>query len=87
MIQFLLLPPCILEPTILKAQKSFPKGSAPGPFGLRPSHLLEAVCCPSPDRANQLLQTLTKFINMLTAGRTPLSITPHLCGANIPRLP
>ncbi len=73
----------IIEPTVLKAVKSFPKGSAPGPSGLRPSHLLEAVCCPSPDRANQLLQTLTKFVNLLTAGRTPLSITPHLCGATL----
>ncbi len=45
----------ISESTVLKCSKSFPKGSAPGPSGLRPSHLREAVCCPSPDRANQLL--------------------------------
>ncbi len=48
----------ISESTVLKC---FPKGSAPG---LLPSHLREAVCCPSPDRANQLLSALTQFVNL-----------------------
>ncbi len=73
----------ISESTVLKCSKSFPKGSAPGPSGLRPSHLQEAVCYPSPDRANQLLSALIQFVNLLVAGRTPLSVTPHLCGATL----
>ena len=75
-------PPTVLhESTVRKSVLSFPPGSAPGPSGLRPSHLREAVFCQSPDCADQLLSSLTKFVNMLAAGQTPLTIVPHLCGA------
>ena len=62
---------------------SFPNGSAPGPSGLRPSHLKEAVKCRSPDKAGQLLSTLTRFVNLLAAGKAPSEIQPHLCGATL----
>ena len=56
---------------------------APGPSSLRPSHLREAVACPSPDRAHEMLSALTKFINLLAAGQVPSSIRPYLCGATL----
>ena len=71
------------EAAIKKGVRSFPNGSAPGPSGLRPSHVREAVDCPSPDRANNMLSSLTKFVNHLAAGQAPPSILPHLCGATL----
>ena len=77
-------PPISLsESGVLKGARSFPKGSAPGPSGLRPSHIRETVRCPSPDQASQLLTSLTRFVNVMAAGRTPPSIIPHLCGASL----
>ena len=77
-------PPLSLsEAVVLKAVRSFPGGSAPGPSGLRPSHLREAVSCPAPDRARLVLKSLTIFVNALAAGRTPPSVLPHLCGATL----
>ena len=71
-------PPKLSESAVLRGVRSFPSGSAPGPSGLRPSHLQEAVNCPSPDQANKLLFSLTSFV-----GRTPPTICPHLCGATL----
>ena len=73
----------VTESTVQKAVRSFPNGSAPGPSGLRPSHLREAVGCPSPDQANLVLASLTKFVNSLAAGRAPPPIIPHFCGATL----
>ena len=75
------LPPSIKlsESLVLKGIRSFPVGSAPGPSGLRPSHLREAA----PDQANNLLSSLTDFVNILAAGQAPSSIIPHLCGASL----
>ena len=40
-------PPVRIEqPVVLNALRSFPSGTAPGPLGLRASHLKEAVFCP-----------------------------------------
>jgi len=63
--------------------KSFSKGSAPGPSGLRANHLKEAVFCPSPDRANHALHCLMKLVNLLWAGIAPGSVISHLCGASL----
>ena len=73
--------PTLTESVILQGVKSFPNGSAPGPSGLRPSHLREAVGCPSPDCATLALSSLTHFINLLASGKLPPSILPHLCSA------
>ncbi len=74
-------PAILSEPAVLKGVRSFPNASAPGPSGLRPSHLQEAIRCPSPDCAAQALTTLTSLVNLLAAGRAPSSVLPHLCGA------
>ena len=77
------LPVSVTESVVRKAAKSFPNGSAPGPSGLRPIHLREAVGCPSRDKANRILASLTKFVNLLAAGQVPSFIIPHLCGATL----
>ena len=48
-------PLTISERKIVRALRSFPNGTAPGPSGLRANHFKEAVFCPSPDRANSML--------------------------------
>ena len=67
---------------VLKALKSFPGGSAPGPSNLRATHLKEAVLCPSPTLAAQALQALTGVVNSLAVGKAPLQwrsifVGPH----------
>ena len=57
-----------------------PKRLSPRPFWPAPK---EAVDCPSPDQANNMLSSLTKFVNHLAAGQAPPSILPHLCGATL----
>ena len=73
----------VSDRVVLQGVKAFPKGSAPSPSGLRPSHLHEAVCFPSPDRVCLVLTSLMKFVNLLDTGRAPCSICPHLCGATL----
>ena len=73
----------VSERVVHQGVKSFPRGSAPGPSGLRPSHLREAVGCPSPDRTSQVLTSLTKFVNLLATGQAPSSIFPHLCSITL----
>ena len=54
------MPPSVSVPesTVRKGVRSFPNGSAPSPSGLCPSHLREAVGCPSPDRPYKVRQLL-----------------------------
>ena len=60
------------EVIVRKGVLSFLRGSAPGPSGLRPSHLREATTCPLPNLADQLLSTLSRFVNLLaSAGQVP----------------
>ena len=71
----------INEAEVVKALRSFPTGTAPGPSALRANHLKEAVFCPSPDRAYTTLQVLSRVINLLCSGQVPSDVVPHLCGA------
>ncbi len=61
----------LIESTV---SKRFPPGFL---SDLRPSHLREAVLCPSPDQTNRLLFSLTSMVNL------PPTIIPHLCGATL----
>ena len=76
-------PASVTESAVRRGVRSFPNGSAPGPSGLRPNHLREAVGCPSPDQAIGVLAPLTRFVNLLAAGHAPPTIIPHLCGATL----
>ena len=71
---------------VVKALKSFPAGTSPGPSGLRAAHLKEALSCPSPRVSTQFLSSLTLFISNLAAGQAPASVVPHLCGASLTAL-
>jgi hypothetical protein len=68
---------------VVKALLSFPAGTAPGPSGLRASHLKEAVSCPSPNRSSSFVQGLTNLVNSLCANTLPPEISIHLCGATL----
>ncbi len=76
-------PTLLPESIILRSVKSFPNASAAGPSGFRPSHLREAILWPSPDRAGQILSSLSRFVNLLASGHAPTSVLPHLCGATL----
>uniref|UniRef100_A0A1X7SVN2 Reverse transcriptase domain-containing protein n=1 Tax=Amphimedon queenslandica TaxID=400682 RepID=A0A1X7SVN2_AMPQE len=75
--------PSLTPAAVLQAVRSFPLDTAPGPTGLRASHIKEAVCCPSPCRAQSTLQQLTLFVVFLSSGDCPSSVIPHLCGATL----
>ena len=68
---------------VLHALRSFPSDSAPGPSRLSAIHLKEAVFCPSPERGDKALQAITATVNLLSAGRAPPDVIPHLCGASL----
>ena len=78
-------PPMVLSECIVsRSVRSFPRSSTPGPSGFRVSYLRQAVLCPSPNLASQTISILTKFVNLLVKGCTPLLLPgPHLCGASL----
>ena len=53
----------VSEDTVLKAIRSFPAGSAPGPDGIKPQHLLELA--QSQEAGLDLLTALTTVVNSL----------------------
>ena len=71
------------EAEVLRALRSSPNGTAPGPLRLRTNHLKEAVLIPSPDHASRALQALTGLVNALCSGEASMGMMPHLCGANL----
>ena len=67
----------------MKAVKSFPAGSAPGPSGLRPSHLVEALTCGAGDVEQKLLNVLTRFGNYFVSGEIPSEAASVLLAASL----
>ena len=59
----------------------FPRGSAPGPSGLRPTHLQDAV--KRPGHGNTLIKALAMLTEAWALGRLPDSHGPWLCCANL----
>ena len=77
------LPPA-LQVTSLEVAKcvnSFPIASGAGPSRLSPDHLREALKCPTPIKAELLLDSITAFVNVLASGRVCDNIAPYFCGA------
>ena len=74
-------PTFINEADVVKALRSFPGDSAPGPSLLRTNHLREAIHCPTPDCGNKALRAISGTVNLLCASRAPSEVVPHLCGA------
>ena len=65
---------------IKKMLKSFPRGTAPGPTGLRAQHLMDAVRSAHGDEA---IEQITSFTNLLARGDAPEFIAQYLAGASL----
>src|SRR6218665_2563626 len=61
--------------------RSFPSGSAGGPDGLCPQHLLELAN--HRETSSALLKEMTGFINILLRGACPVEVRPILFGGNL----
>jgi len=69
---------------VAKALTSFGKGSGPGPCGLRPQHLKDAM---APGLRDEVLRQMTAVVNLMARGEVPAEIQPWLCGASLAALP
>jgi len=63
---------------VRRAALSFPAGSAGGPDGLRPQHLLDLLL--SNESGPELLSALTAFVNLVLAGGCPARVAPIFFG-------
>ena len=68
---------------VKKAINTFPGYSAPGPSGLRPSHLQEALNSGEAGLEEKLLNAITKFCNLAANARLPLWFAPFLSAARL----
>ena len=66
-----------------KALQSFPASSAPGPSGLRPTHLKEAVFEKGHTNGNSAATSLLDFCWLMVAGQLPSAMAPFFCGATL----
>lgn len=66
---------------VLEAVRSFPVGSAGGPDGFRPGHLLDLVGRSEP--MLPLVEALTDFVNLLLRGECPPEVRQILFGGNM----
>ena len=68
---------------VCKAIKSFPKGTAAGPSGLRAAHIQEALLSASDDTTDLCIDALTQFVD-LCIQEDPLVarlVSTRLCGS------
>jgi hypothetical protein len=62
-------PPIRISPSqVKKAIKSFKKGTAPGPDGMRPEHLKEALAAVAQNRSSRFQSVLAALVNLLASG-------------------
>lgn len=66
---------------VLKAIKSFPKGTLCGRDGLRAQHILDAMSGAANAVADELLSSLTKVVNLWLAGRRPQALSEYIASA------
>ena len=69
------------EPLVNDDIASFPRSSAPGPSGLRASHLQDALR--RPGRGAPLVSAIARFCHLWAHGLIPEEMAPVLCGANL----
>jgi hypothetical protein len=67
-----------------KAVRGFPRVSAPGPSGLRPQHLKDAMAA---GWADEVLRELTAVVNKMAKGNVPDNAQEYVTGANLTALP
>ncbi|CAE7275446.1 unnamed protein product [Symbiodinium sp. KB8] len=70
---------------VAAAVRSFRKGSAAGPTGLRGDHLREAL--QSNAHSDEVATHLTEVVRILLTGTAPAEVMPHLAGATLHALP
>ena len=63
--------------------KSFPKGTAAGPSGLRVQHLLDAASIPLPTIIGSLLR---RIVNLLVSGKVPQEVSLFMAGGSLTAL-
>ena len=61
---------------LIKAIKTFTKGSTGGPDGLQPQHLLDLTGASAGEGGALPIQTLTNFANQVLANETPETVRP-----------
>ena len=77
--------PISIEPDfdILGALRSFPKGTAAGPSGLRVQHLLDVANIPLP---TSICSFLRDIVTLLASGKAPPLVSKYLAGGNLTAL-
>ena len=68
---------------VKKALGSFRPGSAGGPDGLRPGHLLSLISCRAAEAGVRLLASLTNLVNLILSGGVPEFARAVLFGATL----
>ena len=63
--------------------RSFPRGSAGGPDGIRPQHLLDLTSASAERGGHLLISALTSFVSHVANGNTPESVRPYVFGATL----
>ena len=61
---------------IVRAIRSFPCGSAGGPDGLRPQHLVDLTSASAKRGGRELISALSSFIHHVLEGQSPSSTQP-----------
>jgi len=69
------------EVEVKRAITLFPNGSAGGPDDIRPQHVKDLLAGSSIN--NPLLQSITRFINLLLSGGLPKPLRPTIMGGNL----
>ncbi len=76
--------PNLDQELVAKMVRSFLKGSAGGPSGLKPQHIKDAAI---PGCEDELFRVLAVVLSMLARGDVPQEVRPFLCGASLVALP
>ena len=68
---------------VLEAIRSFPRGSAGGPSGLKPQHLKDAL---APGWGDEVIRHLTDLANQMSQGIMAQEARPYFMGATLTAL-
>ena len=75
--------PVISEEVIIGAIRSFPRGSAGGPDGIRPQHLVDLTSASAERGGKDLLRALAEFANFILRGYLPKYVKQVFFGATL----
>jgi len=71
----------VTEREVSSAIRSFPAGSAAGPDGIRPQHILDLITCK--EAGQDLVAAITQLVNLLLEGHCPPSAASILFGGRL----